>query len=111
MAVTASRNIGDIGEGIAVEFLERRGYRIVDRNAFVDRDEIDVIYEGEDGLAAVEVKTTQSGSDPFDAVTDTKLHRIARAVAGYGYPIVSIDVIGVILGSDGVEVRWLRGIN
>lgn len=111
MAVTTPRDIGDIGENIAVEFLEQRGHRIVDRNVFVDRDEIDVIYEGVEGLAAVEVKTTESGADPFDAITDTKLYRIRRAIAGYSYPIVSIDVIGVILGSDGVEVRWLRGIN
>lgn len=111
MAVTASRGIGDIGENIAVEFLEKRGHRIVDRNVFVDRDEIDVIYEGHAGFAAVEVKTTERGADPFDAITDTKLYRIRRAVARYSHPIVSIDVIGVILGSDGVEVRWLRGIN
>lgn len=100
-----------MGESIAVECLERRGYLIVDRNVFVDRDEIDVIYEGTEGLVAVEVKTTQRGADPFDAITDTKLHRIRRAVAGYGHPIASIDVIGVMLGREGVEVRWLRGIS
>ena len=111
MSVAASRGIGDIGENIAVEFLQQRGHRIVDRNVFIDRDEIDVIYEGHAGFAAVEVKTTQRGADPFDAITETKLYRMQRAVAGYPYPIVSIDVIGVILGRDGVEVCWLRGIN
>ncbi len=110
MGVTGSRNVGDIGEDIAVEFLERRGYRIVDRNVFVDRDEIDVIYESNEGRAAVEVKTTQRGADPFDAITDTKLHRVRRAIAGYGHPILSIDVIGVALADKGVEVRWLRGL-
>jgi putative endonuclease len=111
MAVTASRSAGDIGEGIAVEFLERRGYRIVDRNVFVDRDEIDVIFKGAEGFVAVEVKTTQRGADPFDAITATKLHRMHRAVAGCAYPIASIDVIGVMLRGEGVEVRWLRGIS
>jgi putative endonuclease len=110
MVRTRSRSIGDIGESIAVEFLERRGFRIVDRNVFVDRDEIDVIYRGEEGLVAVEVKTTRPGADPFDGITDEKMRRVRRAVARYVHPITAIDAIGIVLGTAGAEIRWLRGI-
>ncbi len=98
------------GEDVAVGFLERRGLRIVGKNVFVDRDEIDIVYQGEDGLVAVEVKTVEKGSDPFDAFTEEKMRRVRRAVSHYGHPIVAIDAIGVTLSRSGVEVRWLRRI-
>lgn len=110
MGVHSSREIGLRGEGIAVRFLEQRGMRVVGKNVFVDRDEIDIIYQGEEGLVAVEVKTVEKGSDPFEALTDEKMRRVRRAASGYRYPIAAIDAIGVALSDRGVEVRWLRRI-
>jgi Holliday junction resolvase-like predicted endonuclease len=105
-----SNELGALGEGVAAAFLKRRGVHIVGRNIFVDRDEIDIIYRGDTGLVAVEVKTVSEGTDPFDALTDEKLRRIRRAVSGFGRPIVAIDAIGIALRDDGVKVCWLRGI-
>lgn len=99
-----------MGESVAVRFLVDRGVEIVDRNAFVDRDEMDIIYRGDVGLVAVEVKTVSNGTDPFGAITDEKMKRLRRAASGYGRPIVAIDGIGVTLCDWGLEVRWLRGI-
>lgn len=102
--------MGAIGEAVAVSFLARRGVHVVATNVFVDRDEIDIIYRGVEGLVAVEVKTTSSRYEPFDALTDLKMRRIRRAVLGYGRPIVAIDAIGVAIRDEGAEVRWLRRI-
>jgi len=105
-----SRSLGSFGEDVAARFLERRGLRIVDRNAFVDRDEIDIVYEFAGRFVAVEVKTTSSDTDPIRAIDDTKMHRVRRAVSGYHLAISGIDAVGVAVRPSGVEVRWLRGI-
>lgn len=110
MARVRSRDLGVMGERVAALFLEQRGARVVGRNVFVDRDEIDIVYRRTDGLVAVEVKTATGLAEPFDALNNEKMHRIRRAIAGYGRPIVAIDAIGVGLNDERVEIRWLRGI-
>jgi putative endonuclease len=110
MGRLTSNALGKLGEGIAVAFLERHGVRVVRRNVFVDRDEIDIIYLGDEGLVAVEVKTVSDGADPFNSLTDEKMKRLRRAVARYGEPVVSVDAIGVAVTSVGTEIRWLRRI-
>lgn len=111
MTQTHAKRIGALGEMIAARFLAERGLRVVDRNAFVDGDEIDIVYEREGELIAVEVKTSSNNDDPMDAFVAAKMHRVARAVSGYHLPIVEIDAVAVALGPDGVEIRWLRGIS
>jgi putative endonuclease len=110
MGRLTSNALGKLGERIAVAFLEKHGVRVVRRNVFVDRDEIDIIYLGDAGLVAVEVKTVSDGADPFDSLTDEKMKRLRRAVARYGEPMVSVDAIGVAVTSVGTEIRWLRRI-
>ncbi len=110
MSRLTSKELGSFGEDVAVGFLERRGVRIIERNAFVDRDEIDVVYEYEGRFVAVEVKTSSKGADPFDALDDHKMDRFLRAVSSYRLPISCVDAIAVTLGSGGVEIRWLRAI-
>jgi len=106
----ASKRLGLRGEDVAVAFLARRGVSVVETNVFVDRDEIDIVYRGSKGLVAVEVKTVSRGTEPFDALTDEKMRRLRRAIAGYERPIVALDAIGVTIGRCGAEIRWLRGI-
>ena len=43
MAITEKRRIGDIGENIACRFLEKRGFRVVDRNYWKKWGEIDIV--------------------------------------------------------------------
>lgn len=105
-----SKRVGVLGEAIAARFLYERGLRIVERNVFIDGDEIDIIYERDGDLVAVEVKTSSNNDDPLDALSDAKIHRVSRAVSSYRHPIVEIDAIAVKLRSGGVEIRWLRGI-
>ena len=105
-----SNELGSFGEAVAVSFLERHGVSVVATNVFVHRDEIDIIYRGSKGLVAIEVKTVTTGVEPFEALTDEKMRRLRRAIAGYGKPIVGLDAIGVTIGMSGTEIRWLRGI-
>jgi putative endonuclease len=110
MVRLTSKRLGLRGEDVAVAFLARRGVRVLATNVFVDRDEIDIVYRGSKGFVAVEVKTVSGGTEPFEALTDEKMRRLRRAIAGYGRPIVALDAIGVTIGVSGAEIRWLRGI-
>lgn len=110
MTSEKSKQIGVLGEDLAVRFLRARGLRIVERNVFVDRDEIDIVYERDGSFFVVEVKTSSNDDDPLEAFGETKMRRVARAVSGYRLPIAQVDAIAVKIGSNGIEVRWLRGI-
>lgn len=95
----ASHNeLGRIGEEIAVQYLLKNGYRILRRNFFFDKAEIDIIAQKEeDTVVMVEVKTRNSDyfGDPQSFVTPKKIKLLVKAANEY---IVSNDL--------DVEVRF-----
>ena len=54
------RTIGDFGEEIALKYLEKKGYQILDRNFLKPYGEIDIIAIKNDILTFVEVKTRKN---------------------------------------------------
>ncbi len=96
--------MGVIGERIAVGWLRRRGWRIVDTNRFVGHDEIDIVAESPDGstISFVEVKSTRGRGGSIQNRVDVRkrdhLRRSAMKMAS-GYPehSIRIDVITVQL--------------
>ncbi len=81
----ARRALGAAGESAACTHLERRGYRILARNARADRVELDIIAERAGVLVFVEVKTRRG--DRFGAAAESvdsrKQSRIARGAAAW----------------------------
>lgn len=76
---------GRIGERRAAEFLQERGYRVVERNVRTRAGEIDLIARAGDRIVFVEVKAWGSfgASDLATVVNDRKRLRIARAAAAF----------------------------
>lgn len=113
MAHLSSRHrldVGRFGEAVAACFLEGRGLTVIDRNMYVNGDEIDLmLLEGSQRIA-VEVKTSTNGDDPMDAIDDVKVQRVRRAVQAYGAPVHRIDAVAVQVTTAGVSVRWLKGV-
>lgn len=74
--------LGRTGEQAAVEALQARGYRILERNVRLRRGELDVIAEEAGALVFVEVKARRSMTHgtPGEAVTARK-QRVLRALA------------------------------
>jgi putative endonuclease len=105
--------VGRRGEEIAARFLTDRGARIVGRNVRVGRDEIDLLLDVDGKRVVVEVKSaTDNGSAPrpeenFD---ENKASRIRRAARNLDTPVQRIDLVTVVIGADGVAVRWLPGV-
>lgn len=112
---TVDRALGNYGESEAAKHLKKNGYRILERNYVVGDHEIDIIAEGKDVIAFVEVKTRTVGasrnweSRPAAAVTPKKQQGIIRAVNAYiGYykpkKHVRLDVIEVYV--TGEAGKW-----
>lgn len=90
-----SQKTGEIGENIAVKFLMKQGYIILDRNYTKKWGEIDIIAEKNNKLYFVEVKSvSRSNLDmvtretldayrPEDNMHPWKLKRLSRAIQTY----------------------------
>ena len=82
----ASHNeLGKIGEQLAVELLESKGYEIIARNFVFQKAEIDIIAKHEDMMICVEVKTRNSDffGDPQDFVTTAKIKNLVKAMDAF----------------------------
>jgi putative endonuclease len=86
MAAENSRQqSGRIGERLAAWFLERRGYRVRERNARVGRFEVDLVVERGAWLVFVEVKRRAGSawSSAAGGLGAAQRRRLAAAAAGY----------------------------
>ncbi|MFH1461064.1 MAG: YraN family protein [Patescibacteria group bacterium] len=67
-----------IGEGAAKEYLENKGYEIIERNYRTRYLEIDLVAQKDNVLALVEVRTKTSGDfvTPEESITPKKLKKL-----------------------------------
>jgi putative endonuclease len=79
------QRIGKMGERIAVRFLKKNGYEILEKNYRFQRGEIDIIAKKGEEIIFVEVKTKMRGTfgEPEDRVGISKQRQIARVAMGY----------------------------
>ena len=102
--------IGRLGEKLAVKYLKKNRYRILETNLHVSHNEIDIIAKNKEFLVFVEVKTRTTDetlcSDfgtPAAAVDHGKQQRLVSAARSYiakgGFPALQprFDVIEVYL--------------
>lgn len=79
-----NQKVGQFGEKIAREFLERRGYKILETNYKAGYKELDIIAEQGDFLVFVEVKTrTSSEFRGEEAVEYYKQKNLKYAITNY----------------------------
>ena len=85
MALTRRQRRGAKGEDLAVHFLRRQGFEILERNARVGRGEIDIVARDGDTIVFVEVKTAggQTFGPPETWITRRKRKAIVRAALQY----------------------------
>lgn len=83
--MTARAELGRCGEDYTARWLEKNGYRIVERNWHSRWGEIDLIAENGEVLAFVEVKTRKAGNigSPEEAVSAVKQQRILKTAEYY----------------------------
>ncbi|MBI3559925.1 YraN family protein [Candidatus Gottesmanbacteria bacterium] len=102
------KRLGKIGEDLALEYLIRHKYRILERNFQKRYGELDIIAVKDDTLVFVEVKTRigRVYGLPEEAVTPRKLIEVKQTAAYYKllHPelpeSMQIDVIAIELDVD-----------
>ena len=93
MAKTKKREIGDTGEGVVCRYLEKKGYKVLERNYWKPWGEIDIIAERGEMTIFVEVKSVsrELGGEgvprgtyrPEDNMHPAKVKRLHRAIQTY----------------------------
>lgn len=83
--------LGKLGEELAVDFLQKNGYDILETNWVFQKAEIDIIAQKDNTLVAVEVKTRTSIDFglPQDFVKPKKIQLLVKAINEY---VVSNDL-------------------
>ena len=107
------RNVGTDKEDLVTRFLEENNIKILDRNYYTDKGEIDII--GTDGKYIIffEVKYRKAAEygNPLEAVTSGKIRKIVNASKIYLYQnrygdntYIRYDCIGVLDSS----INWIK---
>lgn len=90
--LTKKRQIGDLGEGIAVRYLRSKGFRILEQNFWKPWGEIDIVAQNKGKIHFIEVKsisreTGQGVSAPMvrpeENMHPKKLLRLERTIQTY----------------------------
>jgi len=107
--------LGELGEDLAVEELEKNGYEIVERNWRYKKAEIDIIARKNEVLAIVEVKTRSSDyfGDPQDFVNTKKIKMLVEAVNEYVNSKdleveVRFDIMAIIINENKLTLEHLE---
>lgn len=117
----ATRDLGILGEDLAVNFLKKNGYKTLQRNFRSKFGEIDIVAQDKDTLVFVEVKTRWSEKFglPEEAITSWKIKRMTRACQYYKllHPqspdLMRLDAVCIDLSPAGrvEEIRLLKNIS
>ena len=99
--------LGERGEGLAIKFLKKKGYKIIEQNYKTPLGEIDIIAKDKDTIVFIEVKARESLSYglPFESVNITKRRKIANVALLYlkrfkQTPPCRFDVISIYYEND-----------
>ena len=82
-----NKNVGNLGEKIAVNYLKNKGYRIIGQNKQISHLEIDILAKFKGKFVFVEVKSRVNVSfeEIEDGMTSFKLKNLKRAINRYIY--------------------------
>lgn len=113
--MTRQQYLGKMGEQIALNRLTANEYKILERNWYFRKKEIDIIAEKDDFLIIVEVKSRSIGfqENPKDAVNMKKQRFLIQAANAYidKYDIdleVRFDIITVVFDDQEYEIKHIE---
>ena len=110
--------LGKYGEDLAAQYLNDRGYEIVDRNWRCSFGEIDLVTKHQGRYVFVEVKTRNGNGfgHPFEAITPSKVSRMRKLCAEWCHANekagvkVRLDAIAVLIVGGRVAVEHLKQV-
>lgn len=106
--------LGKKGEQLAVDFLIKNGYDILDRNYRFDRAEVDIIAKKQEILSIIEVKTRTNidFGNPQDFVKPKQIKNLVKAVNEYVTENnldleVRFDIIAIVKEEQSFKIEHL----
>ena len=110
-----TREKGSAAEGLAVDYLKKKGYKILEQNWYSQHQELDIIASKDGVMAIVEVKSLSSNylREPYQSVTRNKQRMIISATNAYirKHNInddVRFDIISIITGKHGTQIEHIE---
>lgn len=107
--------LGKKGEQLAVDFLLKNNYNIIERNYRFEKAEVDIIAKKDEILAIVEVKTrsTTDFGNPQDFVKPKQIKNLVKAVDEYVTENdldveVRFDIIAIVKEKKGFAIEHLE---
>ena len=112
----AKQIAGKLGEDLAVQYLKKNGFKILDRNFRIRGGEIDIVAldpsmgSRQETLVFIEVKTRKSDEfgTPLESITPWKMRALIKAAEFYKHThnnlpdLMRIDAVSVELDSHNV---------
>jgi len=110
------KELGKRGEEVAIRFLKKRGYHILERNYSCKMGEMDIIAREKDTLVFIEVKTRTSTAfgPPQFAVDLSKQIQLSKVALhflkekGIGEIKARFDVVAILLGQQREEIELIK---
>lgn len=110
------KEFGNWGEEKALNFLRKKGYRVIARNYSTRFGELDIVARKGQTLVFCEVKTrrTCEGIKPFEAVTRGKQEKIKVSASEFlqrtkeKFGSVRFDVITVVGSGDACSIEHIE---
>ena len=107
--------LGKEGEKLALEYLEKKGYNILERNFRYQKAEIDIIAKKDSMIIVVEVKTrsTPEFGDPQDFVKPKQIQLLVKAIDYYILENdldveVRFDIVAIVKNNLGTKIEHLE---
>lgn len=106
--MSGNSSLGKQGEQIAVDYLRKNQYEILDRNYRTRAGEIDIVAQKAGRLIFCEVKARRDNrkGKPYEAMTSWKINHLRRAIHSYVKQkhwlkvLWHIDVISIEFNAD-----------
>ncbi len=110
------KELGKKGEELALQFLKKRGYRIIGRNYVCKMGEMDIIAKEKDTLVFVEVKarTSTTFGPPQLAVNSAKQRQLSKVALNFLKEKhledvkARFDVVAILLRPKGEQIELIR---
>jgi putative endonuclease len=110
------KELGKKGEEVALRFLKKKGYRIIEKNYVCKMGEMDIIAKEKDTLAFVEVKTRTSMEfgPPQLAVNSSKQRQLSKVALNYlnekrlNNVKARFDVVAILLRPEKEEIELIK---
>ena len=108
-------DLGKKGEQLAVDFLQQKGFTVLERNYRFQKAEVDIIIQKEDLICAVEVKTrsTPEFGNPQDFVKPKQIQQLVKAMDYYINENdldveLRFDIVAIIKNKLGTRIEHLE---